>query len=192
MQYSPEKSKLLASLASSSSSGSEGAFQEHLERHEHLQIRDRQNQELLDIQNQLEQPSTRSSASREVQSQLYEENLKKKELEEHRARQEHQRVQIEKNMAQLKSTSNDLADKLKSLDQDASGVEIEAECELLNMTHIYGSTMPSFLHEDYSTRLDMMQKINASIEESLHRIAKLTVERVDKSNLPQREKDNLE
>ena len=97
MQYSPEKSKLLASLASSSSSGSEGAFQEHLERHEHLQIRDRQNQELLDIQNQLEQPSTRSSASREVQSQLYEENLKKKELEEHRARKEDQRVQIEKN-----------------------------------------------------------------------------------------------
>ena len=122
--------------------------------------------------------------------------MRKKELEENRGRQEEQRIQIERNMAELMLTSSELVDKLKSLNKDTSWVDIESECEMLTMTNIYSSTMPQLLHEDYSTRLEMMKKINESIQESLtrksRRIAKLTVEKIDTSDLPKKEKDNLE
>ena len=118
--------------------------------------------------------------------------MRKKELEENRGRQEEQRIQIERNMAELMLTSSELSDKLKSLNKDTSGVDIESECEMLTMTNIYGSTMPQLLHEDYSTRLEMMKKINESIQESLtrksRRIAKLTVKKIDTSDLPKKER----
>jgi hypothetical protein len=90
-------------------------------------------------------------------------------LQEQRNRQEEQCLQIERNMARLMITSEELKCELSNLDRYTSDVEIEAECELLDMTHIYGSTMPSLLHQDYATRLSMTEKINQSIYESLQR-----------------------
>ena len=120
---------------------------EYLEQQHQQGICDRHDRELLDLQQQLNQTSNKSSATREeVQDKLDEDNLRRKELEENRARQENQRVQIGKDIAQLMLTSNELSEKLKSLDQDTNGVDIESECEMLTITHIYMSNCIYTVH----------------------------------------------
>jgi hypothetical protein len=105
--------------------------------------------------------------------------------------QEERRVDIQKQMASIKSLNQ-----LINLEVQSNQGSIEDDLELDNFENIVASTDPARLSADYTTRLEVMKTCQINLDKVLQRKSRrlqhLKAEQINIQNLKRRERGNLE
>jgi hypothetical protein len=104
--------------------------------------------------------------------------------------QEERRVNIQKQMANIKTLNNSINQQVESHDS------MEDDIELDNFENIVASTDPALLSADYATRLEVMEtcqvKLDQVLQRKSRRLQHLRAERISLQHLSRRERGNLE